>query len=106
MPKCQNNLFPENFKIKMSPLLARFVNAWVLINIVLIQVYLEIECKKARPAGEYCIVKHWKPIREEYLTREAIEDWKVDLSECQHDILIEVVAYHLCDSPVSPSSMN
>ena len=52
------------------------------------------------------IVEHWQPVCPEDLPGKPVEESKVNLSEDQNDVLIEIVANHPTHSSVSPSPMD
>ena len=61
--------------------------------------------KQTRPRGPHSIVKSLKPICKEYLARKSVFKRKVNLSEHEHYIFVEIITNKPTNSPVSPPTM-
>jgi len=91
MPNREHNPPPEDLKSEVCALLASCVQRRILINVLVIDVLFNRECKETLPTRPHSIVHRREPVRKENLTAEPIRQRKCQLSKHKHDILPEVV---------------
>lgn len=61
----------------------------------ILEISLKHQCKETQPGCEKDIIEGRKPIYEVVLARKSIVIGEMKLSEDQHHVFIEIVAYHL-----------
>ena len=106
MPDREDDPSPEHFKVEVDALLTSFVDLWIAIAVLIIDVLLKRVCKQASPWRPQSVVKSLEPVSEEDLSWEAILEWEENLSEDQHNILVKVVADDPADASVAPPTMH
>ena len=82
------------------------LTSYILLDLLFAKTYLlQSIGKQTRPRGPHSIVKSLKPVCKENLARESVFKRKVDLSEHEHYIFVEIIAYKPAHSPITPPTM-
>jgi hypothetical protein len=105
MPNGKNHPPPEYFEIEIGLFLPCSIDDRVFVHVLIIDILFKSISKQTRPRGPHSIVKSLKPICKEYLARKSVFKRKVNLSEHEHYIFVEIVTNKPTNSPVSPPTM-
>jgi hypothetical protein len=106
MPYREDNPSPKDHIAEINPLLACFIHHRVLEGVVIIDILLEHKGKETLPGGPHGVVEHRKPVGKVDLPAVAVVESKVNFSENQDHVFVEIVADHPGDPPVAPSAMD
>ena len=105
LPHCEQDPFPEDTVVEVLVLLACVVEHRVFVGVICTDVLLKACREEAGPGGKESVVEQRQPVEEEDLAGETVVYRKVNLAKCQRNVFVEVVAYHPCDSSVTPATV-
>lgn len=94
MEYAETNPLPEHFKIEVKLFLPCLIQYRHSHGSSIISISLKHEGEETQPRSEESIIKSRKPVDKVDLAREAVPVGKVQLSEYQNHVLIEIVTYH------------
>jgi len=106
MPNGEENPAPEDLEVEVDTLLASCVKLGVLVDVLVVDILFNGVREKTLPRRPNGVVHGGEPLSKEDLTGVAVFSGEEDLSEDEHDVLVEVVAHEPRHSSVAPSAMN